>query len=329
LVFLQFPLDSIHPQARKAGQSALCAGKQNAAAFWTMHDRLFAGNSEWSGKENAVEIFKGYASELGLDATAFASCLDSGETDAQIDAQMQEGTARGVTSVPAFYVNDWFISGAQSFSVFQSTIDKALGGQHPPPTPTPLPEGKTWTDPNPDRPGYTYGNDVYQGSETASILLYEFVNFGSADNRKFALETWPELKKQYVDSGLTRFMVKHLALAAEPAAVQAAEAAECAGQQKAFFEMFDLLFQKQDEWTKAANLPAVLKGYAAQLKIDATAFATCLDQGQTKDKVQGDMDIGVQNGFPAAPVFFIFKGTEGGYVATEELAAALAEYSVP
>lgn len=294
-----------------------------------MHDRLFAGNSEWSGKANAVDIFKGYAAELGLDAAAFASCLDSGETDAQLEAQIQEATARGISSVPAFYVNDWFISGAQAYEVFQSTIDKALGGQHPPPTPTPLPEGKSWTDPNPDRPGYTYGNDAYTGSETAPILLYQFANLGSADNAKFMLETWPELKKQYVDSGLTRFMVKHLPVAEQPAAVRAAEAAECAGQQKAFFEMFDLLFQKQDEWSKAADVAAVLKGYAAQLKIDAATFATCLDQGQTKDKVQGDMDIGLQNGFPPAPVFFIFKGNEGGYVATEELAAALAEYAVP
>jgi protein-disulfide isomerase len=209
-VVLQYPLDSIHPQARKAGQASLCAAKQGAAAYWAMHDRLFASTAEWSGKENAVEVFKGYSSELGLDATAFASCLDSGETDAQLQAQLEEGLARGITSVPAFYVNDWFISGAQPFSVFQNAIEKALSGQHPPPTPTPLPEGKTFTDPNPDRPGYTYGGDAFRGSETAEILLFEFVNFGSAENRKLVLETWPELQKKYVDSGKVRFMIKHL-----------------------------------------------------------------------------------------------------------------------
>ena len=324
---MQYPLDSIHPQARKAGQAVLCAGKQSAEAFWKMHDRLFAGNSEWSGKENAVEVFRGYASELGLNVAAFNSCLDSDEMNAVIDAQMEDGLARGVRSVPAFYVNDWFISGAQPFSVFQTTIEKALGGQHPPPTPTPLPEGATWTDPNPDRPGYTYGGDAFLGAETAEVLLFEFANFGSAENRKVVLETWPELQKKYVDGGKVRLLIKHLAVAEQPATVQAAEGAECAGQQGAFWKMYDLLFQKQDEWSKAADVAATLKGYATQLKLDAAAFATCLDEGQTKAKVQEDMDIGVQNGFPAAPVFFVFKGEEGGYVETASLAQTLEELS--
>jgi protein-disulfide isomerase len=327
---MQFPLPAtMHPQAQIAAEASLCAAKQGAKAFWEMHERLFAGQSDWSGKDNAGDVFKGYASELGLDAAVFASCLDSGETESQMQTQYQEGVARGISRVPAFYANDWLISGAQPFSAFQSTIEEALAGQHPPPTPTPLPEGKSFTDPNPERPGYTYGGDAFRGSETAEVLLFEFVNFGSADNRKIALEIWPELEKKYVDSGQVRFLIKHLPAADQPATVQAAEAAECAGQQQAFWEMFDLLFQRQDEWTKAADVAATLKGYAAQLKIDLPAFATCLDQGETKDKVQGDMDIGLQNQFPPAPVFFVFKGQEGGYVPSDQLTQALEQFITP
>jgi protein-disulfide isomerase len=327
---MQSPLPAtMHPQAQMSAEVSLCAAKQSAEAFWEMHDRLFAGVSDWSGKDNAVDVFKGYAAELGLDAAAFASCLDSGETAVQVQAQQQEGQARGISSVPAFYVNDWFLSGAQAYSVFQSTIEKALGGQHPPPTPTPLPEGVSWTDPNPEHPGYTYGSDAYLGSETAPVLMFEFADLGSADNRKFVLETWPELQKKYVDSGKVRLMIKHLGAADQPATEQAAEAAECAGQQKAFWAMFDLLFQRQDEWTKAADVAAALKGYATQLKLDAAAIATCLDQGQTKSKVQEDMDIGSQNQFPPAPVIFVFKGQEGGYVATDQLAQTLEQFAAP
>jgi protein-disulfide isomerase len=326
---VQFPNESAHPQALKAGEASLCAAKQGAETYWAMHDRLFAGVSNWSGKDNAVDIFKGYASELGLDPAAFASCLDSGEMAAEVEAQAQEGVKRGARSIPTFFVNDWIIEGTGDFeSMFKPVIEKALSGQHPPPTPTPLPEGKSFTDPNPDRPGYTYGGDAFSGSETAQVLLFEFVNFGSVDNRKLVLETWPELQKKYVDSGQVRLMIKQFATADQPATVQAAEAAECAGQQKAFWEMFDLLFQRQDEWTKATDVAATLKSYAAQLKLDAGGFATCLDQGQTKDKVQADMDIGLQNQFPPAPVFFVFKGQEGGYVATDQLAQALEQFAV-
>jgi protein-disulfide isomerase len=247
-VVLQFLNESLHPQALKAGEASLCAAKRGAEAYWAMHDRLFAGIDEWSGKENAVEVFKGYASELGLDAAAFASCLDSGEMAAEVEAQAQEGVNRGARSIPTFFINDWTVAGTGEFeSMFRPVIEKALSGQHPPPTPTPLPEGKTFTDPNPERPGYTYGGDAFRGSDTAQVLLFEFVNFGSAENRKVALETWPELQQKYVDSGKVRFMVKHLPTSDQPATVQAAEAAECAGQQNAFWEMHDLLFQRQEE----------------------------------------------------------------------------------
>ncbi|NIO70126.1 MAG: thioredoxin domain-containing protein, partial [Anaerolineae bacterium] len=66
-VFLQFPLDSIHPQARPAAEASLCAAKQGAEAFWTMHERLFETTSEWSGQENPTEQFTSYAADLGLD----------------------------------------------------------------------------------------------------------------------------------------------------------------------------------------------------------------------------------------------------------------------
>ena len=86
-VFLHFPLDSIHPQARPAAEASLCAGKQGPEAFWPMHERLFETTAEWSGKENVAELFKGYAAELGLDADALVACLESGETAAQVQAE--------------------------------------------------------------------------------------------------------------------------------------------------------------------------------------------------------------------------------------------------
>ncbi|HID85921.1 MAG TPA: DsbA family protein, partial [Anaerolineae bacterium] len=73
-MFLQFPLDAIHPQARKAAEASLCAAQQGADAFWAMHERLFETSREWSGQANLAERFKGYAAELGLDAEAFVAC---------------------------------------------------------------------------------------------------------------------------------------------------------------------------------------------------------------------------------------------------------------
>jgi len=325
-VFVQFPLDSIHPQARPAAEASLCAAKQGAPAFWEMHEVLFEKRDEWSGKENLNEIFKGYAADLDLDTNAFAACLESGETDKQVQADIDRGMAAGVTGTPAFFVNDWFISGAQSFAVFQNTIEKALRGEHPAPTPTPLPPGVTIFDPNPERPGYTYGGDAYCGSEEAKVGLVEFIDFQSPENRQHFLEKWPDLEKKYVDTGKVRLIIKYFPATEHTQGFTAAEAAECAGQQGAFCAMYDLLFSKQEQWTQAEDASAVFKGYAAELTLDGDAFAACLDGGQTSDKVMQDFAIGQENQFPPAPLFFIFKGDQGGYVPLDQLQEAIEQF---
>ena len=322
-MFVQHPLDSIHPQARQAAEASLCAAKQGAEAFWAMHERLFETAREWSGQADLIERFKGYAAELGLDADAFVACLESGETAAQVQAEYEQGETAGVRGVPAFFINDWFVSGAQPFEVFQQVIEAALRGEHPPPTPTPLPPGATPFDSNPERPGYTYGGDATRGSAEAEIILVEFIDFQSPENRKHFLEEWPKLEEKYVEPGKVRLVVKHFPAPDHAPAFKAAEAAECAGQQEAFWSMHDLLFQRQEEWSQAEDAPAAFKGYAAELGLDADAFAACLDEGQTTEKVKRDFAIGQQNKFPAAPQFFIIVGQRGGWVPGDRLQEAI------
>ena len=316
-------MDSIHPQARPAAEASLCAAKQGAEAFWTMHERLFETASEWSGQENLTEQFKEYAAELDLDTDAFAACLESGDKAAQVQAEVEQGLAVGLQGVPAFFVNDWFLSGAQPFEEFQKVIEKALKGEHPPPTPTPLPPGATIFDSNPEQPGYTYSGDATRGSAEAEIVLVEFVDFQSAENRKHFLESWPELEKKYVEPGQVRLVVKHFPAPDQPQGFKAAEAAECAGQQEAFWSMYDLLFQQQEEWGEADDFSATFEEYAAELDLDVDVFLVCLDEGQTRDKVEQDFTITQENQFPSAPMFFIIMGAQASYVPVDQLQEAI------
>jgi protein-disulfide isomerase len=290
-----------------------------------MHDRLFETSSEWSGQEDPTEQFTSYAADLGLDTDAFVACLESGETAAQVQAELEQGAAAGVQGVPAFFINDWFLSGAQPFEAFEEVIEKALQGEHPPPTPTPLPPGATIFDSNPERPGYTYGGDATLGSAEAELVLVEFIDFQSAENRKHFLEAWPDLEKEYVEPGKVRLVVKHFPTPDQPQGFKAAEAAECAGQQEAFWAMHDVLFQKQEEWSQAEDVTAAFEGYAADLDLDADAFAACLDEGQTRDKVEQDFTVTQENQFPAAPQFFIIMGERAGNVPADQLQEVIEE----
>jgi protein-disulfide isomerase len=284
-----------------------------------MHEILFERAQEWGGAEAQLELFGQYADELGLDTDAFAACLAAGEMGPQVLADTELGRSIGVSGTPAFFINDWFISGAQDWQVFQDTIERALRGEHPPPTPTPLPEGATAFDPNPERPGYTYGGDATRGSPDAELLLLQFVDFSSGANREFFVGTGAQVEKDYVEPGKVRLLVKHFPADGDAAAAKAAEASECAGEQDAFWAMYDFLFERQDDWSASVDFTAAFAEYSAELGLDVDAFSACLDDGQTAAKVAQDVAIAVRNQLGSAPQFVVFFQDQAGIVDLEDL----------
>ena len=79
-----------------------------------------------------LENLKKFASELGLDTSKFNSCLDSGETTAEVQKDQQDGLAIGIQGTPGFLIGKTnsnraqVISGAYPFDAFQKVIDNQL-----------------------------------------------------------------------------------------------------------------------------------------------------------------------------------------------------------
>ena len=126
-VYKDFPIDSIHAQARLASEAAECAGAQDA--YWPMHDRLFVGKDEWADNPADATVFKAYAAELGLDSAAFDNCLDSGVYSDEVQVDLEEGQRAGVTGTPTFFINGQMLVGAQPFEVLAQAIENALNGK--------------------------------------------------------------------------------------------------------------------------------------------------------------------------------------------------------
>ena len=122
-IYINFPL-SFHAQAQMAAETAACAGLQGK--FWAMHDQLYLNQAEWSDNENALQVFVGYGGKLGLDQTAFRTCLADHETAQQVQADVAFGKRVGVPSTPSFVVNGRGMSGGQSYATFQQVFDAAL-----------------------------------------------------------------------------------------------------------------------------------------------------------------------------------------------------------
>jgi len=131
LVFRDFPIQSIHPNALPASIAAECANDQSK--FKEMHDMLFEKQNDWNKLEtvDALSIFSQYASGMKLDEEAFDSCLTSGKHISEIKKDLDDGRKYGVSGTPGFFVgNDQIgfveLKGAQPFESFKKIIDAQL-----------------------------------------------------------------------------------------------------------------------------------------------------------------------------------------------------------
>ena len=131
LVFRDFPIQSIHPNALPASVAAECANEQKK--FKEMHDILFEKQNEWSNQniESVTNTFSQYASDLGLEKKAFDSCLKNGKYIEEIQKDLDDGRTYGISGTPGFFIgNDQIgfieLKGAQPFENFKKVIDTQL-----------------------------------------------------------------------------------------------------------------------------------------------------------------------------------------------------------
>lgn len=85
----------------------------------------------------------------------------------------------------------------------------------------------------------------------------------------------------------------------------AAQAAEAAGLQHNFWEMHDMLFEKQAEWSESDKARDIFVGYAGTLKLDTEQFSKDIDSDAVKNKVAADVNDGNALGVSGTPTFFL------------------------
>lgn len=122
LVYRDFPLYSIHPNAGAAAEAANCANEQGK--FWEYHDLLFQA-SDGLGRQ----AYETYASQVNLDVEGFKACLDEKRYAEEVTADFEFARQLGVQSTPTFFINGVALIGAQPFEVFQEVIDLELAGK--------------------------------------------------------------------------------------------------------------------------------------------------------------------------------------------------------
>jgi protein-disulfide isomerase len=146
------------------------------------------------------------------------------------------------------------------------------------------------------------------GNKSAPLTIVEFTDYQCPFCQRFHTATFPELKKNYIDTGKARFYSRDLPLDSIHAnAMRAAEAARCAVDQGKFWELRNVMGANPDKLDLEH-----LVGFATDLKMDATAFRSCVSSEKYKDAVQSDVVEAMKIGANGTPTFVVGKSTEDG-----------------
>jgi protein-disulfide isomerase len=122
LYFFDFPLEQIHPWAKAAAIAGRCIFKQSASAWWDYHDWIFDKQAEITADNLKAKVLE-FAKTKALDVDQLSKCIDSRETESEVNQSIQLGQSLAVNQTPTLFINGRRIGGASSWNDLKLVID--------------------------------------------------------------------------------------------------------------------------------------------------------------------------------------------------------------
>jgi protein-disulfide isomerase len=141
------------------------------------------------------------------------------------------------------------------------------------------------------------------GKADAPITITEYASLGCSHCANFHANTFPDIKKNYIEIGKAKFIFRDFSL--DPLSLQAAQIARCLPE-KQFFGFIGILFKNQKEWINATGDITAIKKFATQAGMTDAAFKSCLDNKALNDallekRLEASNTLKVES----TPTFFI------------------------
>ena len=148
-----------------------------------------------------------------------------------------------------------------------------------------------------------------KGAPAAPVTVYEMSDFQCPYCRRHALEVFPAIEREYVQTGKVRWVFINLPLVSIHAnALPAAELAVCAARLGKFWPVHDLLFQHQATWAPLKEPGPFLLSLADSVKLPRAPLARCLESEAARAEIQAEAQGSERAGAASTPTFYI----EGG-----------------
>lgn len=162
-----------------------------------------------------------------------------------------------------------------------------------------------------------------QGDPSAPVTVVEFSDFGCPYCAVFALETYPELYSEFVETGKVYWRYVPFVMGMFPNGAEAARAVECAAEQGGFWPMHDLLYERQRQWKGSSDPEAVFAELAGSLDLDGERFDGCYAEDRGGDRTYAANYAADRLGIRATPTFLINGRMLQGAAPLEQFRAIL------
>lgn len=157
--------------------------------------------------------------------------------------------------------------------------------------------------------------DWRKGNENAKVTLVEYSDF-QCPACKYYYGIVKELEKEKGDD--VQMVYRHFPLQQHAFAKTAAIATEAAGKQGKFWEMHDMLFDRQEEWSVSENIQQSIVEYATLIGLDIPKFISDVQSVDLASRVERAITEGGTQGIQGTPTFFINE-TQVRFQSYEEL----------
>ncbi|HQR48863.1 MAG TPA: DsbA family protein [Steroidobacteraceae bacterium] len=144
------------------------------------------------------------------------------------------------------------------------------------------------------------------GDPQAPVSIIEYSDLQCPFCARFARETFPRIKSEYIDTGKVRYAVADFPLPMHPQAVPAAIALRCAGEQGQFWTYREQLYKDQ-----MLLVPSLYELMAQQLGLDVTRFNDCRNDPQQRAAVEAAYQYGARNKIASTPTFVVGRVVDG------------------
>jgi protein-disulfide isomerase len=161
-----------------------------------------------------------------------------------------------------------------------------------------------------DEPPAQAGQDYRSlGREDAPVTMIEFTDLQCPYCARFAQQTFPRLKSEYIDTGRLRYASRDLPLSFHAYALPAAVAARCAGEQGQYWPYREALFARQATLDREPY-----DALAGELGLDLERFQECRKDPAQSAAVGEDVALARSHGIESTPSFVIGKVVDGQFV---------------